>query len=226
LKNAKIVKQLLYEIPSESLNESKEIEKSHILTSLKNLKKQTETSVKKSLVTFGNKLLSTKFNIQNFASYTILIDFLKRVKNVFDYQVESDNFNNKPPVFSLELMTKPVIDLAQSKVSEYNRATQPLIFAVNVYSLVVGIFRDYETIKEKCDKLLALSSDFKKTIVENLSIEFSKKVGFENLNEGGNKKKNELEEKKVFKMMVEFCVNLMRDENYSFLFFIFIGIFL
>ena len=197
------------------MNDSIETEKSHILASLKNLKKLTETSVKKNLMTFGNKLLSTKFNIQNFSSYTVVIDFLKRVKSVFDFQVDSEIFNSKPPVFSLELMTKPVIDLAQSKVSEYNRATQPLIFAVNIYCLVVDMFKNYETLREKIEKLIALSNGFKKTIVDNLSSEFFKKIGFESLIEVSNKKKNENEEKKSFKMVIEFCLGLMRDDNYS-----------
>ena len=184
---------------------------------MKNLKKLTETSVKKNLMTFGNKLLSTKFNIQIFSSYTVVIDFLKRVKSVFDFQVDSEIFNSKPPVFSLELMTKPVIDLAQSKVSEYNRATQPLIFAVNIYCLVVDMFKNYETLREKIEKLNTISNGFKKTIIDNLSSEFFKKIGFEGLSEVSNRKKNENEEKKSFKTLIEFCLGLMRDDNYSIL---------
>ena len=199
------------------MNDSIETEKSQILPSLKNLKKLTETSVKKNLMTFGNKLLSTKFNIQIFSSYTVVIDFLKRVKSVFDFQVDSEIFNSKPPVFSLELMTKPVIDLAQSKVSEYNRATQPLIFAVNIYCLVVDMFKNYETLREKIEKLNTLSNGFKKTIIDNLSSEFFKKIGFEGVSEVSNRKKNENEEKKSFKTLIEFCLGLMRDDNYSIL---------
>ena len=50
--------------------------------------------------------------------------------------------------------------------------------------------------------------------MENLGIEFSRKVGLETVTEM-NKKKKEGEEKKIFRMMLEFSRDLAPDENYS-----------
>ena len=221
MKYLKEISILLYDIPQQINFDFKELDSSQILNNLKNLKKQAEIALKKNLVNFSNKLLSTKFNIQNFGSYSILIDFLKRVKITFDYQLESEDFNKKEPLFNLELMIKPIIDLAQNKVSEYNKATQPLIFAVNLYNLVIDMFNNYESFKERHDKLMIQVNDFSRIIMENLFNEFNKKMGIDIIKDGISNKKHENDEKKNAKLILEFMLNLFKDENYSyFLFFI------
>lgn len=213
MKYAKEIKTLLYEVS----DEKSKIEKSNILISIKNLKKQAEVSLKKNLVTFGNKLLTMKFNIQNFTSYSLLIDFLNRVKTTFDFQLESEDFNKKGPNFSLELLVKPIIDLAQNKVSEYNKATQTLIFAVNLYNLVIGTFKNYESFNERNEKLMETLKNFTKLILENLYVEFSKKLAIENLKGFLENRKTEDENKK-FKMILEFLIFFFKDHNYRMLY--------
>ena len=211
----------MYNIPVENTLDSIGIEPlGNILTSLKNLKKLAENSFKKNLITFSSKLINTKFNLQNFNSYSILIDFLKNVKKTIDFQLESEEFNKKEPIFNLELMIKPIIDLAQSKVFEYDKATQTLIFAVNLYNLIIGIFKEYNSFKERYEKLKSSLSEFSKIIEENLCLEFYKKMGLDVLKEFMTGKKNENEEKKLHKMIFEFLLTLSKDDNYSIFFFI------
>lgn len=146
-----------------------------------------ETSIKKSLYSFSSRLLSTKFSLQNAGCYWIIEDFLKKVQTILDFQLN----NTQNPIFSVDLLVKPIIDLANSKVSEYKRATQPLIFAVNLYGLLEDLISKYPNFKEKSDKIYTLKEDYLKEIIECMHNDILKRLGFQKNNE------NELEQKEI-----------------------------
>lgn len=162
--------------------DEKDLEKSHLLQTSLSLSKQAENFVKKSLISLSQRLLLAKFNLQNPNSYKPLEDFLRKAQELTDFQLKNQEILGKDVVFGTELLAKPVLDLANSKVQEYRRATQPLIFAVNVYELVCSFFGKYESFKEKGERISSVVKEFVAQIAENLHAENTKKLsalGFE-----------------------------------------------
>lgn len=156
--------------------DEKDAEKSQLFQTSLSLTKQAENSVKKTLISLSPRLLSTKFNLQNPNSYKLIEDFLRKAQEISDFQLKNLEILGKNVVFGTELLVKPVLDLANNKVQEYRRATQPLIFAVNVYELVCSFFWQYESFKEKNERISNVVREFVTQITENLHAENAKKL--------------------------------------------------
>lgn len=186
---------------------NKELENSQIMNLMLKMIKSTETLIKKNLVSQGVKLVTSKYNIQNFNTYGKIIDFVSKIKLILKFQSDSENKNEKL-IFSVDLLLKPIIDLITYKLNEYNNAIQVYIFAINIYQITIDELHELQIFNEKYEKLKNLIDSYINIIEEDNFIEFKKKICFHNDNENSDKYKN-------IKNKLDILLLIHKDQNYS-----------